>query len=637
MANNLPLGTHFSDGVRSGPIYSGKIPASLLPFAPATDASYGGYNAYGPGILNSPQNTWSITPQPAGIDNLVSSTTVADAGGTDFTLAGDNLATKRVGGPSPYVQFDWPRVVTVTVSGGAIGADRRITIFGTDWYGMPLQHTYVINAAGTYPAVTFGGGATNGFINIPSKAFYTVDRVNINGTSGSTPRNISLGVSDVFGLPFLVNNFGDVTSIGWGNNSDIIDNSIVTGRAAVNGTSPVVISCPSITANSNIQVTRDSVNGGTPGIIQAPSASIVPGVSFTILSAASDVSKVYWSVITSPTSSSGASGAMVAGLTTINTPLVQANSIIQLSMGTFGTAAGQWRVETIVPGVSFTVRSNAPTETSTVKWVIIPPNWVSGTSATLGTAPDGITPVAGSVTVSVPTITANSKILLTHNTLNGTPGVLSVPAVGINTTNNTFTITSNNTLDTSTVNWTIVQENVLGGTASTQGTATLVAGTRTVSTTAIETDSVVLITVNTLLGTIGTYIASTISSGTSFTLTSQNAADVSTVNWAIFPANYISKQLTSPSGAFVPADQTFAPTATTGDVRGLYAPSTPSNGSNTLRFTAYVEGADAWFNQVANSQFLDIQNNQPLVGATVLPLTPADLYGYPQFYTGSAS
>lgn len=209
MSNNVPLGSFFQDNVRVGPYYTGSIPAKLLPFNSTQNLSYSSYSNYGPGILMSPQNTWNITPRPAAVDNLVATTPAASLpSATYLTLLGDNLATHASGG---VVQFDWPRVPTVTVS-GAVSGLLRVTIFGTDWYGFPMQHTYVINDVGTYPNITLGNG-TSGSLDIPAKAFYTVTNVYLNGGL-ATGSSISLGVADVFGLPFRVD-FSDIISIGW--------------------------------------------------------------------------------------------------------------------------------------------------------------------------------------------------------------------------------------------------------------------------------------------------------------------------------------------------------------------------------------------------------------------------------------
>jgi len=160
MSNNLPLGTFFQDGIRSGPLYSGPVPSSLLPFNSTEVLNYGAYTAYGPGILYSPQFTWTITPQPAGLANVVAQTPAASIlGAGNLTLTQDNAATQLIGGPDGYLQFDWPRIVTVTISGANAG-NRRITIFGTDWYGNPLQHTYAVQAQQTYPIIKTGAGGS---------------------------------------------------------------------------------------------------------------------------------------------------------------------------------------------------------------------------------------------------------------------------------------------------------------------------------------------------------------------------------------------------------------------------------------------------------------------------------------------
>ena len=62
---------------------------------------------------------------------------------------------------------------------------------------------------------------------------------------------------------------------------------------------------------------------------------------------------------------------------------------------------------------------------------------------------------AGSITVSTTAVTASSIILLTANTLGGTPGTLSAPVASI-TAGVSFVITSSSNSDTSTVNYLII-------------------------------------------------------------------------------------------------------------------------------------------------------------------------------------
>lgn len=73
-----------------------------------------------------------------------------------------------------------------------------------------------------------------------------------------------------------------------------------------------------------------------------------------------------------------------------------------------------------------------------------------GSNAKMGTA----TLVAGTVTVSNTSVTANSRIFLTSNADGGTPGFLRVSARSASTS---FTITSSSGTDTSTVAWLILE------------------------------------------------------------------------------------------------------------------------------------------------------------------------------------
>jgi hypothetical protein len=71
------------------------------------------------------------------------------------------------------------------------------------------------------------------------------------------------------------------------------------------------------------------------------------------------------------------------------------------------------------------------------------------------------------------------------------------------------------------------------GAAGIVGSSTLVAGTVTVSTTAVTASSVILLSVKTIGGTAGTLSVGTVTAGTSFVINSSSSTDTSTVNWLI--------------------------------------------------------------------------------------------------------
>jgi hypothetical protein len=114
--------------------------------------------------------------------------------------------------------LDYPRVITATLSAVDIGANVNLNIFGTDWYGNQMQQKYLIanNAASaTTPVILPTANLLpNGSLSQQAKAFYTITRIAVSGAIGNGV-TISIGAADMFGLPYLLQNFGDVINIGW--------------------------------------------------------------------------------------------------------------------------------------------------------------------------------------------------------------------------------------------------------------------------------------------------------------------------------------------------------------------------------------------------------------------------------------
>lgn len=73
-----------------------------------------------------------------------------------------------------------------------------------------------------------------------------------------------------------------------------------------------------------------------------------------------------------------------------------------------------------------------------------------------------------------------------------------------------------------------------GGAAARMGAATLVAGTVVVNTTAVTANSRIMLAGQNSSGTHGELTISARTAGTSFTITSSNAADTRSVGWIIF-------------------------------------------------------------------------------------------------------
>lgn len=626
---NIPLGSEFNDGTRLGPILDRTVVSGAgvnnqgFPYANTIVQPYS-YTQWGYGMFTSAKNTYNIIPRgPSAAGNIVGyGTPFAPTGAAYLTLSQDGYVTTSgiAGNGDTYLQLDWPRALSVVIANGNIGANATVTVFGQDYYGIPLQESVVVNAADTYQL---------------KKAFYTVTNVYWNGAA--TASTIQVQATDTFGLPFRLKSVGDIDSIRWGNASDMstseedVTSEPSTGFSTlVAGT--ITVDSDVITKSSNIQVT--SVNpGGTAGILSTPTVNRIDNTSFVISSSQlADTSTVNW-LITNPPYVTGNTDSnsnipgirtMIAGEITIPSTNVNSNSIIQTNVATFGTAHGQWRIAGIEPQISFSIDSTAATETSSVAWAIMPQDWVSGVSSNM---------VAGVVTVNTTSVQSNSIILVNYKTLSGTSGTLSVPSADI-IPGVSFKIRSSSNIDTSTIQWTIVQ-NVQG---LTQGTGTLAAGNALITTKGVVQNSVILMCYNTPDGTQGAWLDSgIITDGVSFAVSSRTNAnalanlDTSTFNWVIFPSNMVVADYATPLGDFSPADDNPA-TNFTGDVRGTYKPSTPANGYNVLHFTAFISGFDNFVNQ---------QASVPLpaggqVGAlqTRRQITIDDQVGVMQYYTG---
>lgn len=268
VSTNLPKGTYVQDGVRTGPYYTRQI--ALTPLNGVLVS--GNHDKYGPAVQLSSNTMWDIVPYNSTAGNIVAATAVAGASYLTFTQDGDatNLVnapnlSRLTAGPSAgkIVQFDYPRGVSVEIAGGNMGGPVNVTIFGCDWYGFPMQTTYVVQNTGTYP-------------NNPLLApmFYQVWGVYFNGVTGGGI-TAAVRTNNTFGLPYRVKDSGQ-SILSWDNNAiqDFAGSAtLVAGTVTVNN--------PAVVAGSNILVIHNT-NLGTVGSLSVPSATIVPATSFVI-------------------------------------------------------------------------------------------------------------------------------------------------------------------------------------------------------------------------------------------------------------------------------------------------------------------------------------------------------------------
>jgi len=136
-------------------------------------------------------------------NGLVTGETLGAAG--DFTFDGALWTT-----PATSVTLDVPRGVQIVNAGASVSV---ITFYGTDKYGVPMQES--ITSDGATPV--FG-----------LKAFKTITRI---ASDSDTTGNVTIGTSDILGLPFRLENVADILVINE-NNVNVYDSAAQTAAAA---------------------------------------------------------------------------------------------------------------------------------------------------------------------------------------------------------------------------------------------------------------------------------------------------------------------------------------------------------------------------------------------------------------------
>lgn len=144
---------------------------------------------------------WDVVPMTLNSANIAASQTPTVAGNLTLTAgAGVRLIT-RSDGTAAY-QLDCPRALSASLVTG--GTATTVTITGYDIYGQPMSEAITTVAAAT----------TNG-----KKAFYQVTSVS---NSAATVTALTVGTTQLLGMPVRVIDGGYICHIGW-NNSFAID------------------------------------------------------------------------------------------------------------------------------------------------------------------------------------------------------------------------------------------------------------------------------------------------------------------------------------------------------------------------------------------------------------------------------
>lgn len=135
---------------------------------------------------------WDFVPQALQTANIAASQAPAGAGSLTLTAGTSAKSVVRTDGTT-VIQLNTPRALQVNTSTSA----RAVTISGYDYFGQPMTETITVSVAGT---------PVNG-----KKAFYQVSGATITGSATA----VTIGTTDIFGLPVRVIDAGYVVKVGW--------------------------------------------------------------------------------------------------------------------------------------------------------------------------------------------------------------------------------------------------------------------------------------------------------------------------------------------------------------------------------------------------------------------------------------
>lgn len=158
---------------------------------------------------------WDCIPQALQLANIAASQTPAGAGNLTLT-AGTSVSSVVKSNGLTVIQLDVPRAVSITQV--AAGANVNFTISGYDFYGQAMTQL-----------ITSSTGATVTTL----KAFYQISQVAV---AGATTTAVTVGTSDVLGIPIRIIDGAYVDNFGY-NNSIVDDNGTFVAAVTATATS----------------------------------------------------------------------------------------------------------------------------------------------------------------------------------------------------------------------------------------------------------------------------------------------------------------------------------------------------------------------------------------------------------------
>lgn len=204
---------------------------------------------------------WDVIPQALSAANIAASQTPAAAGALTLTAGTSVKSVVRSDGVT-VLQLDCARAVSITLVTG--GAARAYTVAGYDYYGQPMTEVITSVAAAT----------TNG-----KKAFYQI--VSVTGAGGGSTTALTVGTTDILGLPLRVVDGGYLVGLGWANASTRATVTFVQADTATATSSTGDVRGTVVPSSAATGISRLIVTIGCNAIMVGPNATRVGALGVT--------------------------------------------------------------------------------------------------------------------------------------------------------------------------------------------------------------------------------------------------------------------------------------------------------------------------------------------------------------------
>jgi hypothetical protein len=209
---------------------------------------------------------WDVVPQALVTNNIAATQTPAGAGSLTLTAGTSVRSVIRQDGVT-VLQVDVPRAVQLTTASGTIVTSRTITVSGYDYYGQAMSEAIATGTTSSAVANVAG-----------KKAFFQITGITI---SGALPVAITVGTTDVLGIPVRVANVAYVASVKSNNTLAQDAGTFVAADTATATTTTGDVRGTYAPATASNGIVRTVMGVLLPGIAVGPNATRVGALGIT--------------------------------------------------------------------------------------------------------------------------------------------------------------------------------------------------------------------------------------------------------------------------------------------------------------------------------------------------------------------